>query len=116
MMVEPTDIRWVSVGRIADIPRQGARTVGRRGGADIGVFRTIDNRIFALEDRCPHKQGPLSQGIVHGHAITCPLHGWRISLESGEALGEDKGCTPTIPVKIIEDEIFLGLGAIATSA
>ncbi len=116
MMSEAMNIRWISVGRIADIPRQGARTVGRRGGADIGVFRTLDNRIFALEDRCPHKHGPLSQGIVHGHSVACPLHNWRISLETGKALGEDTGCTPVIPLKIVEDEIFLGLETIETPA
>ena len=100
---------WIEIGSLHDIPRQGARTVGRKNGPDIGVFRTLDDHIFALENRCPHKHGPLSQGIIHGHAVACPLHNWRISLETGEALGEDKGCTPTIPVKIVGDVIHINL-------
>jgi len=100
---------WIEVGKLADIPRQGSRTIGRKHGPDIGVFRTLDDRIFALENRCPHKHGPLSQGIIHGHAVACPLHNWRISLETGKALGEDNGCTPVIPVKIIGDVIHIDL-------
>ncbi|APG63421.1 hypothetical protein LPB140_00485 [Sphingorhabdus lutea] len=98
---------WIEIGTLSDIPRQGARTIARKSGNDIGVFRTLDDRIFALENTCPHKQGPLSQGIVHGHVVTCPLHNWRISLETGLVLGEDKGCTPTIKTKIVEDKIFI---------
>ncbi len=97
---------WTAVGTIADIPRQGARTVTLEG-QPIAVFRTIDDRIFALEDRCPHKQGPLSQGIVHGHSVACPLHNWRIALATGEAQGEDQGCTPVIAVRIDGNRIFV---------
>ncbi len=104
-----TDSNWIDVGAIADIPRQGARTIGRKLGGDIGIFRTLDDRIFALENRCPHKDGPLSQGIIHGHAVTCPLHNWRISLETGKAMGTDSGCTPVIPVKIVGERIFINL-------
>ncbi|HWI85886.1 MAG TPA: nitrite reductase small subunit NirD [Sphingomonas sp.] len=91
---------WIDVGPIAAIPVRGARTVPVAGGEEIALFRTGDNQVFALVNRCPHKHGPLSQGIVHGHAVSCPLHNWRISLVTGEALGEDKGCTPTIPAKV----------------
>ena len=97
---------WILVGTIADIPRQGARTISL-DGQPIAVFRTVDDRIFALEDRCPHKQGPLSQGIVHGHAVACPLHNWRIALATGEAQGEDKGCAPVIAVRVDGERIFL---------
>lgn len=107
---------WIKVGTVADIPRQGARTVGQAEGPDIGVFRTLDDRIFALVNLCPHKQGPLSQGIVHGHSVSCPLHSFRINLATGEAMGEDKGCTPVVPVKVIEDRIYLGIGLIESVA
>ena len=100
---------WTFVGRLRDIPRQGARTVPQASGPDIAVFRTIDDRVFALEDRCPHKGGPLSQGIIHGHAVACPLHNWRIALATGEAQGEDKGCTPAIAARLDGDRILLAL-------
>ena len=91
---------WLDVGASHDIPLRGARAVKLPGGEEIAVFRTGSNRFYALANRCPHKRGPLSQGIVHGDHVACPLHNWVISLATGEAQGEDKGCTPTIPVKI----------------
>ena len=97
---------WVDVGPLDGIPRQGARVVAT-GRGEVAVFRTLDDHVFALDDRCPHKAGKLSQGIVHGHSVTCPLHNWRISLRTGEALGEDKGCTPTIPLKLDAGRIYL---------
>ena len=98
---------WIDVGAVADIPRRGARTIPVTGGESIALFRTGDDQLFALIDRCPHKQGPLSQGIVHGHAVACPLHNWRISLATGEALGEDKGCTPTVAVRVEGERILI---------
>ena len=98
---------WLDIGRLDEIPVRGARTVPVAGGEEIAVFRTGDDRVFALVNRCPHKKGPLSQGIVHGHSVTCPLHNWRISLRSGQALGDDEGCVPTIPVKVDAGRIYL---------
>jgi nitrite reductase (NADH) small subunit len=98
---------WIDVGPLGDIPMRGARTVPVAGGEEVALFRTGDNQVFALVNRCPHKKGPLSQGIVHGHAVSCPLHNWRISLATGEALGEDRGCTPTIPVKVTGGRVLL---------
>jgi nitrite reductase (NADH) small subunit len=98
---------WIDVGPLAAIPMRGARTVPVAGGEEVALFRTGDNQVFALVNRCPHKKGPLSQGIVHGHAVSCPLHNWRISLATGEALGEDRGCTPTIPVKVDGGRVLL---------
>ena len=91
---------WIDVGELSAIPVRGARTVPVAGGEEIAIFRTGDNAVFALVNRCPHKKGPLSQGIVHGHTVACPLHNWRIALGSGKALGADEGCTPTMPAKI----------------
>ncbi len=91
---------WLDIGWLNEIPTRGSRTIPVEGGEEIAVFRTGDDKVFALVNRCPHKGGPLSQGIVHGHSVACPLHNWNIALATGEAQGEDKGCTPTIPVKI----------------
>lgn len=107
---------WLDIGSIADIPVRGARTIQLDGREEIAVFRTGDGEVFALVNRCPHKQGHLSQGIVHGHAVACPLHNWRISLETGEALGEDKGCTPTIAVRVEADRVLLSRSAMFATA
>jgi len=98
---------WIDIGWVDEIPVRGSRTVQVADGDDIAVFRTGDGAVFAMLDRCPHKGGRLSQGIVHGGAVACPLHNWRISLSTGEALGDDKGCTPTIPVKISGNRVLL---------
>ncbi len=100
---------WVRVGSLNDIPRRGARCV-RNGDMSIAIFRTADDRVFALEDKCPHRNGPLSQGIVHDGCVTCPLHNWVISLETGFAQGADEGQTLSFPVRLEGDEILLGLG------
>ena len=102
------DTGWVHVGTIDDIPRQGARCV-RTDGATIAVFRTEDDRIFAMEDRCPHREGPLSQGIVDRNCVTCPLHNWVLSLETGLAQGADEGSVPTYPVRLEDGAIHLQL-------
>jgi nitrite reductase (NADH) small subunit len=104
--------RWIDVGTVADIPLRGARRVATPFG-DIAVFRTGDNAIYALRDRCPHKQGPLSQGIVHGRSVTCPLHAWTIDLATGEPVGADagKGCAPTLKVQVIERRVLIAAPA-----
>ena len=98
---------WLDIGWVEEIPLRGARTVLVAGGDDIAVFRTGENSVFALLDRCPHKGGRLSQGIVHGGAVACPLHNWRIALATGEALGEDKSCTPVVPVKVSGGRVLI---------
>lgn len=102
---------WVCVGTINDIPKRGARCI-RNGETTIAVFRTNDDRFFALEDRCPHNNGQLSQGIVHDGCVTCPLHNWVISLESGTACGADEGSTRTFPVRITDSKIHLDLSQV----
>ncbi|MCD7108525.1 nitrite reductase small subunit NirD [Rhizobium sp. DKSPLA3] len=91
-------VNWVDIGTIHDIPLRGARCVRTPQGR-IAVFRTADDQVFAMEDRCPHKAGPLSQGIVHGTSVTCPLHNMVISLETGRALGADEGEVRTVAVR-----------------
>ena len=107
---------WLDIGRLDEIPVRGARTVPVAGGEEIAVFRTGDDRVFALVNRCPHKKGPLSQGIVHGHSVTCPLHNWNIALASGEAQGGDRGCTPTVPVRIVSGRVLIGRAAALAAA
>ncbi|MEN3746539.1 nitrite reductase small subunit NirD [Sphingomonas sp. HF-S3] len=107
---------WLDIGRLDEIPVRGARTVPVAGGEEIAVFRTGDDRVFALVNRCPHKKGPLSQGIVHGHSVTCPLHNWNIALATGEAQGEDRGCTPTVPVRIVSGRVLIGRAAALAAA
>jgi nitrite reductase (NADH) small subunit len=102
---------WIEVGRLDDIPRRGARRVCRPDGEPaIALFRTIEDKVFALVDRCPHRGGPLSEGIVQGCAVACPLHGWVIKLDSGSAEAPDEGCAQTVPVKLVGERILLSLG------
>ena len=98
--------QWRSLGRLDDIPRLGARVV-RFGSLAIAVFRTSSDQVFALRDQCPHRGGPLSQGIVHGSCVTCPLHDWVIDLATGEARGPDEGRTPGYPVRLDGDVVLV---------
>ena len=84
---------WIAVCAVEDVPVLGARVIRRLGAGDIAVFRNTENRVFALLDRCPHKGGPLSQGIVYGERVACPLHNWQIGLADGCAQAPDEGCT-----------------------
>ena len=97
---------WSDVGALEDIPRQGARRVATAAG-EIAIFRTLDDRLFAVRNSCPHRHGPLSEGIVHGARVTCPLHNWVIDLESGEVVGPDQGCVPRHMVELRGGRIFL---------
>jgi nitrite reductase (NADH) small subunit len=106
---------WTSIGTINDIPRRGARCVATPLGK-IAVFRTADDKVYAIDDHCPHKGGPLSQGIVHDAAVTCPLHNWVISLETGKALGADEGAVRTIPVRLDGENLFIALGQLESRA
>jgi nitrite reductase [NAD(P)H] small subunit len=99
---------WIEVGAVEDIPVLGSRVV-KNGDAEIAVFRNNNDEIFAVNDSCPHKQGKLSQGIVHGQSVTCPLHNWKIDLTNGEAMGPDEGCTGHYATKIESGKIFIEL-------
>ena len=100
--------QWIEIGTLQDIPRQGARVV-RTALGDIAVFRTADDEVFALRDHCPHKGGPLSQGIVSGHKVACPLHDWKIALDSGRAVAPDEGCAARFPVQVDGGWVSLSL-------
>lgn len=100
---------WKRLCDINELPRLGSRVVKTATG-NIAVFRTADDQVFALRDRCPHKGGPLSQGIVHGTSVTCPLHSWKIDLATGEAQAPDKGCARHYKVKLEEGLVWIALG------
>jgi len=99
---------WFQVGPLDDIPPLGSRVV-RTPHGDIAVFRTDGDEVFALDDRCPHKQGPLSQGIVHNRRVTCPLHNFVIELATGQAVAPDQGCTQAYPAKVENGVVWLSL-------
>ena len=105
---------WKPLCRIADIPVLGARRVRRVRGADVAVFRAADDHVFALLDRCPHKGGPLSQGIVFGHAVACPLHNWTIQLGDGRARAPDVGCAVTFAVQSEAGTVYLDATELAS--
>ena len=105
---------WTPICRVDDIPRLGARRVARAQGLDVAIFRSADDQIFALLDSCPHKGGPLSQGIVFGTSVACPLHNWTIGLCTGQAAAPDEGCTPKFAVKVAEGVVYLDADELAT--
>jgi nitrite reductase (NADH) small subunit len=98
---------WKSICRVEDIPVLGARRVAREGAVDVAVFRNSEDKVFALLDRCPHKGGPLSQGIVFGESVACPLHNWTIGLADGCAKAPDVGCTTPFACKVDDGQVFL---------
>lgn len=110
-----SETSWYDIGAVADIPKRGARTI-RHGGREIAVFRTADDHVFALENRCPHKGGPLSEGIVHGRKVACPLHNWVIDLESGQATGADHGCAEEFAVTVEGGRIHIALPTVIAAA
>ncbi|MBS3996385.1 MAG: nitrite reductase small subunit NirD [Hydrogenophaga sp.] len=107
---------WTPICRVEDIPVLGSRRVARAQGLDVAIFRNDQNDVFALLDRCPHKGGPLSQGIVFGTQVACPLHNWTIGLCDGQASAPDEGCTPKFAVKVENGEVFLDAHQLATQA
>jgi nitrite reductase (NADH) small subunit len=98
---------WTLVCKLTDIPVLGSRRVAREQGLDVAVFRNSQDEVFALLDRCPHKGGPLSQGIVFGVHVACPLHNWSIGLCDGQASLPDEGCTPKFSVKLDGGAVYL---------
>ena len=97
---------WIDIAALNDIPRRGGRVVKTQAGC-VAVFRTHDDQVFALDDACPHKNGPLSEGIVHGNAVTCPMHNWVIDLTTGAAKGADEGQVNTYQVRVENGRLLL---------
>jgi nitrite reductase (NADH) small subunit len=102
-------MNWKLICKLDDIPPLGSRIVRPESGGDIAIFRTADDVVFALHDKCPHKGGPLSQGLVHGRRVNCPLHGWNIGLDDGRAVAPDAGSCGSFRVKVEGGEVFLAL-------
>lgn len=103
--------KWVDIGKVSDVPVRGSRLIQVPGGG-IALFRTSDHQFFAIDDRCPHLGGPLSQGIVHDQRVTCPLHNLVIDLASGEGQGPDGGCVRTYPVDVQGERILLDISTL----
>ena len=107
---------WKKICLVTDIPVLGSRCVVRPLGMDVAVFRNAQDEVFALLDRCPHKGGPLSQGIVFGTSVACPLHNWTIGMADGCAQAPDEGCTPKFAVKVEGGAVHLDATELATHA
>ncbi|MFZ6779050.1 nitrite reductase small subunit NirD [Undibacterium sp. Ji83W] len=107
---------WQVICRVEDIPVLGARVVARAAKPDVAIFRNTENKVFALLDKCPHKGGPLSQGIVFGEKVACPLHNWNIELASGCAIAPDEGCTQKFSLKVDADQVYLDAHELRTLA
>ncbi|ELW3044459.1 TPA: nitrite reductase small subunit NirD [Pseudomonas aeruginosa] len=108
-------MNWLDICSLDEINPLGSRVVAGPKG-DIAIFRAVDDQVFALDDRCPHKGGPLSQGLIYGKRVACPLHNWQIELESGEAVAPDQGCAHRHPVRVENGRVLLGLDSVALCA
>ena len=110
-LTRATAARWQFVCEMHELPVLGARVLerGEEEGGNVAVFRNDQDVVFALLDKCPHKGGPLSQGIVFGERVACPLHNWSIELKSGDAVAPDVGCTKRFPVKVENSRVFVEL-------
>jgi nitrite reductase (NADH) small subunit len=104
----PKNDDWINILAVEEIPVLGSRIISSPQGP-IAVFRTLDDAVFAVYDECPHKGGPLSQGIVHGTTVTCPLHSWNIDLNTGCAVAPDEGCVKHYPIRIEAGQVFISL-------
>ncbi|MCT0719170.1 nitrite reductase small subunit NirD [Pseudomonas aeruginosa] len=108
-------MNWLDICALDEINPLGSRVVAGPKG-DIAIFRAADDQVFALDDRCPHKGGPLSQGLIYGKRVACPLHNWQIERESGEAVAPDQGCAHRHPVRVENGRVLLGLDSVALCA
>ena len=106
---------WIEIGQLSDIPKRGARCVTTPMGKN-AVFRSANDQVFAIDDECPHRGGPLSQGIVHGTQVTCPLHNWVFSLETGQAQGADEGAVRTFELRREGQTILIDATALVAVA
>ncbi|MFT5067699.1 MAG: nitrite reductase (NADH) small subunit [Yoonia sp.] len=97
---------WIDIAALEDVPQRGARLVKTVHGC-VAIFRTGADEVYALDNACPHKNGPLAEGIVHGASVTCPLHNWVISLETGQVQGADEGKVNTYPARVENGRISL---------
>ena len=104
--------QWIDIADLNEIPKRGARVVKTRLGC-VAIFRTADDRVFAIDDTCPHKKGPLSEGIVHGTSVTCPLHNWVFDLETGLAQGAEEGHVATFDAKVENGRILFDARCLA---
>ncbi|MBG7431169.1 nitrite reductase small subunit NirD [Pseudomonas aeruginosa] len=108
-------MNWLDICALDEINPLGSRVVAGPKG-DIAIFRAADDQVFALDDRCPHKGGPLSQGLIYGKRVACPLHNWQSELESGDAVAPDQGCAHRHPVRVENGRVLLGLDSVALCA
>jgi nitrite reductase (NADH) small subunit len=111
-------MNWHRVCALDDLPVLGSRVIERSAadGGNIAVFRTETDRVFALRDQCPHRGGPLSQGIVFGESVACPLHNWTIGLASGAALAPDEGRAACFAVRVDAGSVYVNLDGVAATA
>jgi nitrite reductase (NADH) small subunit len=116
LMSDALQETWVRICRLDDIPALGARVLEREDQDNIALFRTATDQVYAVVDRCPHKGGPLSQGIVAGETVTCPLHSWNIALATGEACAPDVGCVRKYPARVEAGEVWLSLEGLPADA
>ena len=104
--------QWLRITACENIPPREGRTA-MAGDREIALFN-LGDRFLAVGSRCPHQGGPLADGIVTGASVVCPLHAWKVNLQTGEverpAHGKDH-CVATYPTRVEEGVVLIGLPA-----
>jgi nitrite reductase (NADH) small subunit len=102
---------WIRITQTEDFPLREGRAVPL-GGEEIAIFN-LGDKFLAVGNRCPHRGGPLADGIVAGESVVCPLHGWKVCLASGEVSRpqEQNACTRTFPVKVTDGIVYVQFAA-----
>ena len=103
-------MKWIRITEAENIPPREGRAL-ELGERSLAVFN-LGDRFVAIENRCPHSGGPLADGIVGGTTVTCPMHNWRVCLDSGEVTKPCEAGVPgvqTFPVKVEHGVILLGV-------
>lgn len=101
--------RWVRITAVENIPLREGRAV-QVGGHVVAIFN-LGDRFLALENRCPHRGGPLADGIVSAGTVVCPLHAWKVDLTTGSVTNQPESpqCVKTFPARVEADAIFVEL-------
>jgi nitrite reductase (NADH) small subunit len=109
------ETRWVRITHCDRVPLREGRSV-KLGGLDIAIFN-LGDRFLAVDNRCPHNGGPLCEGIVSGTTVVCPLHAWKIDLESGSVKkpAESAACVRTFRSRVEDGIILLELPLLAAA-
>ncbi|MCM3714684.1 nitrite reductase small subunit NirD [Alkalihalobacillus oceani] len=105
-MKTANSVKKVKVARLDELSIGLGKKV-EIAGEEIALFKQEDQGVHAIQNRCPHKGGPLSEGIVSGEHVFCPLHDWKVNVRDGIVQAPDEGCVKRYEVDIVGEDIYI---------